>query len=872
MKWSLSLLVLVLVALTAPSLAQAPSPGTLTRAPALVTFVSAEYPAVERDAGREAKVVVQVDIGIDGTVTAATIATSAGTAFDDAALAAVRQFVFTPAEIDGAPAPVRILYEYEFKLETKVEAKTTGELAGTVRDRATGKPLASVTITLDDGTTTVTDERGAFAFAVVQPGTRTLTVSSSAITAVQTQETVEAGKRIEVVYDVSLASTSSDEEADDLEIVVTAPKIERAAASVAVAAGVARRIPGTGGDVIKVVESLPGVARAAAGSGQLVVWGASPDDTRVYVDGVRIPRLYHTGGLRSVLAADLVKSIELVPGGWGAEHGRSLGGLVDIQLLPLDDKNAGVVAIDAIDSAGAVRVADGKLRFAAAARRSHLGWLLDRVSDEDTGDLVPVPSYLDGQVRLAYQASTKTRVEVSALGALDDVTRVVSSADPAMTRSDSSRIGFWRAWTGLHRDTDDGAVVDVVVFGGRDHTSREEHFGARPTELAIDASLYGARASWRRASGRFVVSVGLDAEVFDAAIGRRGAVTVPAREGDIRVFGQPPPDQLAADDWSVVSASAAPYAQVDVGMWNGRLHVIPGVRFEPYFVSVSRRTPIAGATPSVGLFGEYTTLQPRLAARLDVTSRVRLTAAAGRYHQPPQPEDLSAVFGNPTLPISNAVHFVAGIGIKWTSLLSTEITGFATRSDDLAVRSPSTAPRLAQALEPIGEGAATGVQALVRRELGRGVFGWISYTLSRATRTDEPGMSARLFDYDQTHVLTTLLSWDLGRGFEIGARFRYATGAPRTAVIGSYFDSHSDQFQPMFGEHNGDRLPAFVQLDARFAKHIRGERGEGEIYLDLQNATDRENAEEIVYSTDFTTRGTIRGLPILPVVGARWSW
>ncbi len=869
MKWLLSLLVLVVLA--GHAFGQAPS-GTLTKPPKLVTFVPADYPAAEKEAGHEARVVVQVDIGADGKVTAATVTTSAGQAFDDAAIAAVRQFVFTPAEIDGAPAPVRILYEYEFKLETKVEAKTTGELAGTVRDRATGKPLAHVTITLDDGTTAVTDERGAFAFPVVQPGTRTLTVSSSTITAVQTQETIAAGKRVEVVYDVSLAATDTGEEADDLEIVVTAPKIERATASVAVAAGVARRIPGTGGDVIKVVESLPGVARSAAGSGQLVVWGASPDDTRVYVDGVRIPRLYHSGGLRSVLAADLVKSIELVPGGWGVEHGRSLGGLVDIQLLPLDDKNAGAVAIDAIDSAGTIRVADGKLRIAAAARRSHLGWLLDRVSDEDTGDLVPIPNYLDGQLRLAYQASTRTRVEIAALGVLDDVTRVVGSADPAMTRSDSSHTGFWRTWTGLHRDTDDGAVVDVVVFGGRDHTKRAEQFGARPTELAVDASVYGARTSWRRTSGRFVVALGIDAELFDATLSRHGAITMPAREGDIRVFGQPPPDQLAADNWNVVSASAAPYAQVDVGLWNDRLHVVPGVRFEPFFVSVSRRTPIAGTTPAVGLFGEYTTLQPRLAARLDVTSRVKLMAAAGRYSQPPQAEDLSAVFGNPTLPISNATHLVAGIAIKWTSLLSTEITGFATRSAELAVRSPSTAPRLAQALEPIGEGAATGVQALVRRELASGVFGWISYTLSRATRTDAPDMTTRLFDYDQTHVLTALLSWDLGRGVEIGTRFRYASGAPRTAVVGSYFDSRTDQFQPMFGEHNGDRLPAFVQLDARVSKRFHAEHGEGEIYLDLQNVTDRENAEEVVYSTDFTTRSTIHGLPILPVVGARWSW
>ncbi len=604
-----------------------------------------------------------------------------------------------------------------------------------------------------------------------------------------------------------------------------------------------------------------------------MVWGASPEDTRVYVDGVRIPRLYHAGGLRSVIAADLVRSIELSPGGWGVEHGRSLGGLVEIALAPLDNTAAGTVAVDAIDSAAAVRfpITD-RVRVAFAARRSHLSWLLDRFTDKDVGQLVPIPSYVDGQARIAYQPSTKTRIEAVVMGSSDRVTRTVGSTDPSMRRSDHSAIDFVRAWTSYHRETEDGAVVDTVVFGGADRSSRVEQFGARPTELELDASIWGVRSAWRRTQGRITLALGVDAELLAADVRRRGAVTAPSREGDIRVFGQPPPDLLAADAWSAINASAAPYAQADIALWGNRLHVVPGLRFEPFFVSVSRKTPIAGATPSVGLFAEDTAIQPRLAVRLDVTPRLRVTGSAGRYHQAPQAEDLSAVFGNPALPVSSATHLVTGVAVKWTVLISTEVTGFVTRSTNLAVRSPSSSPRLAEALEPDGEGESIGVQLLARRELANGVFGWVSYTLSRSERTDGPGQAARRFDFDQTHVLTALVSWDLGRGFELGARFRYATGAPRTPVIGTYFDNRTDQYQPMFGAHNSDRLPAFVQIDARLAKRFTIEGRDGEAYLDLQNVTDRTNAEEYVYSTDFAARGVLRGLPVLPVVGARFSW
>ena len=64
--------------------------------------------------GRAATVVLQLAIGATGTVDRADVKESAGLAFDEAAAAAARQFVFEPAEIDGKPSPIRILYRYAF--------------------------------------------------------------------------------------------------------------------------------------------------------------------------------------------------------------------------------------------------------------------------------------------------------------------------------------------------------------------------------------------------------------------------------------------------------------------------------------------------------------------------------------------------------------------------------------------------------------------------------------------------------------------------------------------------------------------------------------------------------------------------------------
>src|SRR5262249_22548455 len=164
----------------------------------------------------------------------------------------------------------------------------TADFEGLVRDRQTKKPIAGVRVTLSGGAQATTDAEGRFAFGDLSAGPRTVTLSGDALTPVATEERLEPGKRLVATYEVEpKKSPAPGEEEDDIEIVVTAPRIDKQVTSTEVAADQGRRIAGTGGDVLKVVENLPGVARSAVGSGQLVVWGAAPEDTRVYLDGLR---------------------------------------------------------------------------------------------------------------------------------------------------------------------------------------------------------------------------------------------------------------------------------------------------------------------------------------------------------------------------------------------------------------------------------------------------------------------------------------------------------------------------------------------------------------------------------------------------------
>jgi TonB family protein len=881
-RWLSLLLALAVVTRSLPAAAQ-PAAGVAPEdapkviiPPKLTKFVEAAFPPSEVAAGKGATVVLTIAITKEGTVADVVVFQSAGKVFDDPAVAAAKQFVFEPAKANGVPIPVKITYRYVFKIEEKIVKKTTADFEGHVRDRATKKPIANVRIAVDTGQQALTDEDGHFSIPDVAPGEHSVTLSGESLATVGTTETFEVAKKVDATYEVEPRKEKGSGGEDEEEIVVRAPRIKKQVVSTEVAAEQAKRVPGTGGDVLKVVENLPGVARAAVGSGALVVWGAAPQDTRVYVEGVHVPRLYHDGGYRSIVSSDFVKSVELVPGAYGSGYGRGIGGLVTVSYKPLDDEGIhGSVAADTIDASASVRakVAD-HLHVAVAARKSYLDSVLNAVvTSEDVSQIIPVPRYWDGQARIVYDFGPLETIEIGGLISSDRTTRNLINPDPSLSTSQTTGTDFNRFYVRYEKHMPDGSVVNVTPSYGTTSTSLVNLYGQTPTDLTNDSENYGIRATWRGPVAPFLrANVGVDAEMQSSKLHRDGSIGAPPREGDIYVFGEAPPTQINYDNWSAIIATVGAFAEGDFAFLNEKLHIVPGARFEPYMTETSKSQPSSLGNPDVNTTHEDAVIEPRLSIRYAFSPTITAKAAYGELHQAPQPEELSAVFGTPTLGLASARHYLAGSNIQLTETLAVEATGFYSESNNLVVRTQAESPLIAQALAQTGIGRSYGAQFLLRQQQIGPFFGWISYSIMRSERKDAPNLDWRLFDYDQSHVFTALGSYDLGNGFEIGVRFRYATGYPRTPVTGAFYVPSTGLYEPLFGPHNSLRIPPFISLDGRFAKRFKIGKTEAEVYLDVQNVTNHANPEEVVYNTNYTERGYITGLPVLPVIGARWSW
>lgn len=873
-------LTIVAGALVTPARAQDQGEHTITKAPKLVKFVPAVYPPDKHDAHITGSVLLSIEIGDDGKVGEVEVLKGASPDFDAAAVAAARQFLFEPAEIDGQPAPVKIQYRYDFTIKEEiVKAGPQINFDGTVIERLSKKPLARVQVKILDveGVTAVTEADGTFAFMDVPPGKHKVQLSHPRLITVVTEETIARGKRRTVKYLVE----ERDDEDTGISIVVRAPRIKKEAVETRIRTEEARRVPGTQGDTLKVVQNLPGVARSSFGSGDLIIWGSAPNETKVNVDGVEIPSLYHVGGFRSTINSDLVRSLDLSPGSYGAEYGRGLGGLVRIDLAPLSkDGVHGYVAADVLDTSALVSAAiTPRLRLALAGRISYLDQGLPLVTSADVGDFVPIPKYDDYQARATWSLRPDEELALTFLASDDHLRRAIPSDDPTEVRSENTDNDWKRVILRYTRLLPDGASVVVTPSFGYDTTDLREQFGATPVNLKTRTLQYGLRSSYRRRVAQSVtLSFGIDMQARSATLDRIGSLTLPAREGDITVFGQPPRNDIAVDHWNALIIDTAPFVTAEVTL--GRLSLVPGLRFEPVLVEGSPILPAGGVTPprgyaSFSLPGNpgpkaFAYLpNPRLAASFRATRRLTLTAGAGIYGQPPDPQDLSAVFGNPGIRLSRAGHLSGGFSIKLRPTLTFEVIGFYKRLWDLVSRNENPSPPIADSLTQDELGRAYGGQLLLRQELLHGFFGWVTYSLTRSERRDHPDTAWRLFDYDQTQALGVVASYQLGRGWDLGARFRYTTGFPRTPVAGSFYDVLNAQHDPIFGAHNTIRIPSFYQLDARLEKSFTYRRIKVNAFLDVQNVTNRSNPEEIIYNYDFSRRAYITGFPTLTIVGAR---
>ena len=151
-----------------------------------------------------------------------------------------------------------------------------------------------------------------------------------------------------------------------------------------------------------------------------------------------------------------------------------------------------------------------------------------------------------------------------------------------------------------------------------------------------------------------------------------------------------------------------------------------------------------------------------------------------------------------------------------------------------------------------GNGYNYGANIMLNKLTGK-LTGWVSYSFGRALRKFEAyGNHWFPANHERIHEVNLVAAYRIGKRWDVGGTFVYASGTPFTSV--KYFYIMHENILTEFGEHNKNRLKDYIRLDISVNYDvIKREKGDAGINLSIYNVLCRNN--EIYYGIKASKNG-----------------
>lgn len=743
-----------------------------------------------------------------------------------------------------------ILLGFTFQMAHSVE------LTVRVLEKGTGEPVVGATVVLTQSSEyDETDELGKVVFddlsseqqlKVLSAGYETLFANIS-----KNQSELS-------VYLLPLSVEGS-------ELVVTAERIEEQASKISLSVQELMLVPGSGGDPLKVIDSLPGVVSSSnAGGGPpggFYVRGSDQNENTAWVNRTPIGYLYHFGGLYSTINPAMLSDFNVFLGGYQAEYEDVLGGVLDVKLRsPKKDRLRQEYSIGTYQSSifleGPVGEADGKHGFFFAARRSYIDLLLSPETltsfiQDDDDDLKPenqknkivqVPVFHDIQAIWEYESSKGT-VRTSYFEASDKF-KAVFNENRILDPQSAGELGLAAGYKSLSVNWENSWNANVyhtlpIVLAenktrfqfGTDTDGTPFYFDIENRDLFIQPEIQIQRGGGNRwaIGNQFVYA----RTPIDAKITRQPS------EGDIGESDFTTEKKITVDR-VFKSGAIAPYAKY-THLWDEKIKTIFGLRYS--YVRIS-----GGA--------EFKALLPRFNFEYEFIKDTWFNGTWGDYVQLPRGSELADGSGNPNLSYTKAEHRIIGIKHKREKVWTYQLELFQKPMTSLVLPIDENEPPDNYSNE--GKGEAYGLDLLIKRDLSGGRTGWLSYSYIKTTRTGRDNIT-RPFSGDQPHTLTLLWSQKLSGSWKkwtMGVRYQWHSGLPYDPVIGvnnvPIEGSTDTRPVPVYPEtKNSKRLPSFQQLDFRVERKFLFNTWKMNFYIDIQNILNTKNTTEFDYGDNY---------------------
>jgi outer membrane receptor for ferrienterochelin and colicin len=710
----------------------------------------------------------------------------------------------------------------------RADGDELASIAGSVLSRWEETPVAGAVIrVVESGAVATSAADGSFVIEEHETGSFTLAAGRSGFAIARIEEVeLQSGRRTEIAITLSPAPFTQE----DMEITPSRISLLRAEprAMFDLSRDRIRSLPHLGDDIFRALSVLPGIAGNDV-SAQFNVRGSRRDETQILLDGQELYEAYHLKDFDSALsfvAASNLSSVDLSTGGYAAEYGDRMAGVLDMRTVTPSGKPTGRVsaAVLNIQAGGSGGLAGERGNWLFDVRRGTIDLARNLLGNEH-------PQYSDAYAKLEYQLDDRNSLRFNMLYS-DDRFRFseVLEEESKSTRTDYSSAYFW-----LTHGLALGERIFVETALSRSSLDQDRRGVAFEEDVEFDirdrreSEILALRQGWHfRASERQLLKWGFELRRFDTEYDYAGSF----------VFDNP----LAAirgDPGEGETLFSAEFSEK-----HGSVYLSDRIRIaEPLTLEIGLRHDSHS-------LNDESYLSPRFNCAWVPGRNSVIRFAYGLFHQSQRPYELQVEDGETEFhPTERSEHWIAGFERIFDG-------GLAFRAElyQRMVRNPR--PRYENLYEVLNtfpevepdrvriapdRSAAEGIELFLQGNAGKRLAWWINYALARTE--DEFGELEAPRGIDQRHTLNIDLDYRILKQWRLNLAWRYHSGWPTTPLS---LEEEIDEFGetiyvPVLGPLNSERLSDYHRMDVRASREFPLKGGRLTLFIDIQNLYDRQN-------------------------------
>jgi hypothetical protein len=580
-------------------------------------------------------------------------------------------------------------------------------------------------------------------------------------------------------------------------------------------------------DILKAIQTLPGVRNAGEGNAGFYVRGGGPDQNLIMLDDAVVYNTGHLFGFFSIFNSDAIKNTSLIKGGMPAQYGGRLSSVLDVAMKDGNmnkfqvDGGIGLIA-SRLSLQGPIKLsarpkssADNKASFIVSARRTYIDAIAGPFIKK-TSDFYGSGYYFyDLNAKVNYRFSDKDRLYLSGYFGRDvfDFNNAKRSFSSNIPWGNSTATLRWNHVFSKRLFANTTAVYNNYKFrfnAAQNNFELNLASGIRDINLKTDFDYYPLPQHKLKFGGlythhKFIPNI---------LSGRQDSVIFQPNSETVKYASEFA--FYIQDDWELSDK-----IKINYGIrWSAFTQIGPYTRYTRDIDGNKSDSTVYKSFETVKTYGGF---EPRITIRYALNDETSIKAAVNRNYQyihlvsnagSTLPTDLWVPSTYIVRP-QTSWQYTAGIFKNFAAnQYETSIEIYYKKMDNQIEYKEGYTPSLKDPEEEFvfGKGWSYGAEFFVNKTRGR-LNGWVGYTLSWTYRKFAELNSGKKFParYDRRHDMSLVVNYEAGKKWKLGTVFVYGTGSATTLperfyIVGGVLTQE-------YSAINQYRLAAYHRLD-----------------------------------------------------------